>query len=172
MTKNEREKPYGDIEIYFLADRAIVPTTADTQSGFTISIEPVQVFNYGDKSRLLAALKTAADRGIQTVADPPEDQINRDESNFPGFKNPPVLKYAGVGSWDELERKSIYFSIECYPSGFLVDSWGRASDGKWSEEESLKLRLPASVGLNGVADEILNHLKTRRDLPGLMSASA
>lgn len=163
-----REKPYAEFNLFILADRAIMPTSADTPSRFTISIEPVQVFDYRDRQALTAAIEQSISVGIPVVADPPEDELEQFADGMPGFKNPPVLKYAGITSWDELERRSICFSVQCYPSGFLVDCWGRAQNGKWSEEQSLDLRLPSTIGVTGLVDAILEHLKTRKDLPGLM----
>lgn len=162
-----RERPYAHFNLFILADRAIIPTDADTPSKFTISIEPVQVFDYRDRQALVAAIEHSVSVGVPLVADPSPDELNQFDDGMPGFKNPPILKYAGVASWEELERRSICFFVQCYPSGYLVDCWGRAKDGKWSEEQSLELRLPSTVGLNGVVDAILDHLKTRKDLPGM-----
>jgi hypothetical protein len=156
------------MSLIVLADRAILPTSADTASRFTISIEPVQVFDYHDKADFLSALKHAIARGLPIVADPPEDELVSHEDGMPAFKNPVELKYASVGSWDELEKKSIFISIDCYPSQYLIESWGRGSDGKWADEKLLELRLPSQVGLEVVIDAIMDHLRNRRDLPGLV----
>lgn len=167
-----REQAYAAFNLFVLADRAIIPTSADTPSRYTISIEPVQVFDYTDRNALKAAIEQAISKGIPQVPDLPPNETITDEEGISGLRNPIELKYAGVHTWDELERKSIFFCIECYPSGYLVDCWDRARNGKWSENQSLDLRLPTSVGIDGLVDAILNHLETRRDLPGLMSASA
>lgn len=162
-----REKPYCCMGLVILPDKAVLPTSADTVSRFTISVEPVQVFDYQDKTQFLAALKNAVERGLPTIPDPPEEDLIDFGDGVPGFKEPVELKYAGVDSWDELERRSIFVSLDCYPSQYLIESWGHASDGKWSDEKLLELRLPSDVGLEVVVNAILDHLKNRRDLPGL-----
>lgn len=162
-----REKPYCSMGLYILRDKAVLPTSALTPSRFTISIEPVQVFDYQDKLQFLSALNNAIERGFPTVADPPTDELVQHDDGMPGFKNPPVMKYVSAKSWDDLERESIFLSIRCYQSQYLLESWGHGPDGKWSDDKLLELRLPSSVGLDVIVDAILDHLKNRRDLPGL-----
>ena len=162
-----REQAYAAFNLFVFADRAMIPTSADTASRYTVSIEPVQVFDYRDRKALTDAIEKAIAKGIPQIQDlSPEDAICG-EDGISGVRNPIELKYAGATSWDELERKSIFFCIECYQSGYLIDCWGRQSNGKWSEAQSLELRLPGSVGVDGLVDQILGHLKTRKDLPGL-----
>lgn len=163
-----REKPHCSMGLVILPEKAILPTSAKTPSRFTIAIEPVQVFDYRDKGEFLAALKEAIDRGFPDVMDPPEEELIQHEDGMPGFKNPIELKYADADSWDDLERKSIFLSIRCYPSQYLIESWGRAADRKWSDDKTLELRLPSDVGLEVVIDAILDHLRIRKDLPGLL----
>lgn len=154
--------------LVILPDKAVLPTSVLTPSRFTIAAEPVQVFDYHNKNEFLAAIKKSIDRGYPNVADPPEDELIQNEDGMPGFKNPIELKYVNADTWDDLERKSIFISLDCYPSQYLIESWGRTTDGKWSDDKTLELRLPASVGLELVVDSILDHLRIRRDLPGLM----
>lgn len=161
-----REKPYCCIALIVLPDKAILPTSADTPSRFTISVEPVRVFDYRSKAQFLSALESTIERGLPTVSDPPENELIESGNGVPGFKNPVELKYADALSWDQLERKSIFVSVDCYPSQFLIESWGREPDGAWSDQKLLELRLPPDAGLNGVIDAILEHLTTRTDLPG------
>lgn len=163
-----REKPYAAFNLFVLSDRAIIPTSADTPSRYTISIEPVQVFNYHDKAALTAAIEKQITLGIPKVPDPQDEELIFDADGLPdGLKYPIEPKFADVGTWDEFERSSIHFCIECYPSGYAVECWGRAADGKWSDDEPLDLTLPASVGIAGLVDAIWSHLQTRKDLPGM-----
>lgn len=163
-----REQLTCALGLYIMANRAILPTEANTPSRFSISIEPVTVFDYRNRSEFIAAIEKAIAAGNPTVPNPSEDELERDAGGFPAFKNPVGLKYAEVSTWDELERKSIYASLRCYPSTYLVEVSGRDKNGKWSDDLALELRLPANVGVPVVVDAILDHLKTRRDLPGLV----
>jgi hypothetical protein len=162
-----REKPYAAFNLFFVADRAIIPTSARTPSRYRISTELVQVFDYHDKAVLTAAIEKQISLGFPPASNPKEDELIVDEDGQPdGLKNPIELKYFGSNSWDSFERSSIHFCIDCYPSGYLVDCWGRAADGKWSDAQSLELVLPAAVGVSGLVEAIWSHLQTRKDLPG------
>ncbi len=162
-----REKPYAAFNLFFFAERVIMPTTARTPGRYWISIEPVQVFNYHNKGVLTDAIEKQILLGFPQVENPSPDELIYDQDGLPaGLKSPLELKYAGTG-WDEFERDSIHFCVECYPSGYVVDCWGRAANGKWSDEQSLELTLPASVGVSGLVDAIWSHLQTRKDLPGM-----
>lgn len=160
------EKPYCDLGIFIMADKAILPTDARTPSRWHVAIEPVEVFDYHNRSEFIEVCKRAISRGMPEIAMPAESEMYWDDQG-PAMKQPVVLKYAGISTWDELEKKSIYVTIECYQRGFLIESWGHTSDGKWSDEKLLELRMPSDVGLEVVVDAVLDHLKNRRDLPGL-----
>lgn len=151
-----------------MADRAILPTEAITESRLRVDIEPVTVFDYRNRVEFVSELEKAIAAGNPTVPDPSEDELEQDAEGFRAFKNPAGLKHSGLKTWDELERKSILVSLRCYPSTYLVEIFGREKNGKWSDDLALELRLPASVGIPVVVDAILDHLKTRRDLPGLV----
>jgi len=161
------EKPYCDLGIFIMADKAIMPTDARTPSRWHIAIEPIEVFDYHNRADFIEASKRAISRGMPEVPMPSDTEMYWDEQG-PAMKDPVVLKYANVSNWDELEKKSIYVTIECYHRGFLIESWGRAKSGKWSDDKVLELRLDPEVGIEGAIDAVLEHLYTRKDLPGLM----
>ncbi|MBI1271047.1 hypothetical protein GC174_11505 [bacterium] len=161
-----RAKPYCNLDLVMMADKAIMPTDARTSSQWHLSIEPVEVFDYRNREDFIAACNRAIERGIQDIPMPSDDQMVWNDEG-PAMKQPIELKYAALNSWDDLERKSIYLTVECYDQGFLVESWGRAQNGKWSDDKVLELRLEPEVGIEGVVDAILEHLQTRKDLPGM-----
>lgn len=162
-----REKPYADLGIYIMADKAIMPTTADTTSMWSCEIEPVEVFDYRNRAEFISACKRAISRGIPKTQMPSDEQVLWDEQG-PAMKNPVPFKYANVSDWDTLEKETISVQVECYPSGFVVTCFGRAKNGKWSDEKVVDSILKPEIGIEGVVDVILEHLKTRTDLPGMM----
>lgn len=168
----KKEKAYGAFSLYIMAEKALIASQADTPMHLGMTVEPIEVFDYRNREEFLAVVKKAAARGIPQVEMPSEDQLYWESNGMPGRKNPPELKYAQVKTWDELERRSVYYSVDCYERGFVVISCGRDPNGLWNDETALELRMQADVGLEGVVDAIIQDLKTRKDLPGLMSASA
>src|ERR1700733_12296015 len=160
-----REKIICGLSIFFLADKAIVPTEANIPAGFSVSVEPVKVFDYRDRDEFVAALWQAIQTGNPDVPNPPEEEITRDANGFPSFKNPLELKYAQLDTWAEFERSSIYASVCAYQSGYVVKAFGRAANGTWGQDILFDARVPLDDGLRGVVDVLLAHLQARSDLP-------
>ena len=145
--------------LYILADRALLPTRIETEQG-DFDVEPIRQFDYRSRLALIEALAAAFMTGNPEAEVPPLENKK---------KPTPMEKLVGAKSWTDLERKYIYFSIMVYPSTVRLESWARASDGTWSDEKetALDITIPLSAGVEGVADTILEHLRTRRDLPGV-----
>lgn len=166
MTNIKRDVCYCSFSLFVLADRALLPTDADTPSLLTMTTEPVEVFDYRERDEFLAAVQRTIARGNPKIQMPPEQELYWDENGMPGLKTPVELKYAGVKTWNDLERNSVFYTVECYERGFVVISCGRKKNGLWSDDKVLELRMPPDVRIEGVVDAILEHLKTRTDLPG------
>lgn len=155
----QKEKKLCWFGLLVLPDRALLPKCIKTSYG-DFDVEPVREVDYRRRSDLIDALNNAIAIG-NPPGDVPEYRLK---------KGPSLLEtLIGAKSWADLERKSIYFSIKIFPSYYSVKSWGRALDGKWTEEEDtvLDVTISAEKGVDAIADAILEHLKTRTDLPGL-----
>ncbi len=161
----KKEVCYGSFALYIMADKALIANDADTPMHLSMTVEPIEVFDYNIRDEFISFVKKAVARGIPKVEMPPEEELYWDKNGMPGLKAPPELKYAKVNTWDELERKTVYYSVECYERGYVVISCGRNKNGLWSDMTALELRMPAEVGLEGVVDAILQNLRTRSDLP-------
>lgn len=158
-TKTKKEKSVSWHGLYVFADKALLPTRIETAQG-DFDMEPIQQFDYRNRTDLMDALSTAINTGNPKGEVPPLENKK---------KPTPMEKHVGAKSWTDLERKSIFFSIKVYPSNFSVKAWGRASNKAWSDEKdtSLDVEIPIEDGVEAIADVILDHLKTRTDLPGL-----
>jgi len=145
--------------IYVLADKALLPTCVHTEQGH-FDTEPIREFDYRNRSALIEAIDSAMKAGNPEADVPPLENQK---------KMTPMEKLAGAKSWKDLERKSIYFSIMVHPSNVRIEAWGRAPDKAWSDEKdtSLDVRIPTEAGAGAIADAILEHLRTRKDLPGM-----
>ena len=155
----QKEKKICWFGLLVLVDIALLPTCIKTDEG-DFDVEPIRKIDYGNRADLVDAITNAIHKGNPS-GEVPEYQLKK--------LQPPMEKLANAKSWADLERKSIYFSIKVFPSAFSIKSLGRAPDGSWSgeQETALDVTIPASTGAEGIADEILEHLKTRKDLPGL-----
>lgn len=159
MTNPTKEKSICWLSLLVLADKAILPTSVKTNQG-NFAMEPIQQIDYRNRSELVQALQKALSIGNPTGEAPPSEKQK---------ERTPLEVIAKAKSWLDLERKSIFFSIMVFPSDIHIEAWGRASNGAWSDEKdtALDVRIPASSNAEGIADVILDHLKTRTDLPGL-----
>lgn len=155
----EKEKMLCWFGLIVLADKALLPTRIRTQRG-DCSVEPIRQVDYKNRKDLIDAIRDAVKTGNPT-GEVPEYVLNKGRT--------PIEGLAKARSWADLERKSIYFSISIFPSIFEVKSWGRAANGQWTDENetALDVKLHAAKGADGIADVILDHLKTRTDLPGM-----
>jgi hypothetical protein len=138
-----------------------MPTTYHTDAGFHLEREPVTEFDYRDRSQLIAVIRDAIARGNPVIQTPSPEEVKS--------KLPDIQKRVKARSWKDVERQSIYFSIECFDDEFVVISWGRAADGTWGpeKEHALERHIPVNDGIDAIADVILENLAERSDLPGL-----
>lgn len=159
MTNAKKEKSVCWLSLLVLADKALLPTSTKTNQGH-FAMEPIQQVDYRNRSELVQALQKALDIGNPVGEAPPREKQK---------ERTPMEILAKAKSWLDLERKSIFFSIMVFPSDIHIEAWGRASNGAWSDEKEtvLDVRIPAASGAEGIADIVLEHLKTRTDLPGL-----
>jgi hypothetical protein len=136
-----REKPYCDLAMYIMTDKAIMPTDARTPSRWHCQIEPVEVFDYHNRAEFIAACERAISRGLPEIPMPSDKEMYFDEQGRPAMREPVLFKYTKLTDWDELERKSIYVTVECYHRGFLVESWGNGvMISFWSFDYSRRLQ--------------------------------
>lgn len=146
------------LSIYILKDTALLPTTYGSGRGFSFDDEPMQEFDYSSKDSLIRALERA-----ELIGNPIKEITPDEERNLSS-----VSKRAKAKDWADLERKSVYISICRWQDLYEIKSWKRSSpSGKWLEDLALEVTVPAEKGISAVADLIIEHLKSRNDLPGL-----
>jgi hypothetical protein len=161
MSTKQRKQLLWWLGLFVLSDRALIPTTCETDAGFHVQREPIAEFNYRDGVQLTEALRNAIARGNPVIKAPSSEEIKA--------ALPDVQRCMKARTWKEVERRSVYFGIEGFEDEFVVKSWGRAPDGTWGpdKERALERHIPISQGINVLAEVILQHLSERSDLPGL-----
>ena len=120
--------------VYACNGKVVVPTLAQTEAGFYMEKEPVEVAAETDEAAIAAAIARAMSRGNPSIPTPPR-----------GAKLPPpvVLRPAGVRSWAALERIARTWSIAEDHGRFRLVPQKRTPPRGWSEDESGALLLPA-----------------------------
>lgn len=147
------------ISLYVTAKGAYIPLLNDTDAGFHIENEPVISFNCADVTAMERALAQSLANGNPVIA-APKDLSERESV---------IAKYIGVSSQAELEKISIHFSVEQLTDSYVIQCSKRDSSGLWdrSKEKALDVSLPKTGGTEPLARVIFEHLRTRKDLPGL-----
>lgn len=148
------------VSLYVTAKGAYIPLLNDTDAGFHLENEPVISFNCADVTAMERALAQSLANGNPVIA-APKDLCERESV---------IAKYIGASSQAELERVSIHFSIEQLTNSYVVQCSKRASSGLWDrgKEKALDVSLPKNCGTEQLVRVILEHLRTRNDLPGSM----
>jgi hypothetical protein len=111
MTTSKKEKKLCWFGLYVLSDRALLPTCIETDQG-DFDVEPIRQIDYRNPQDLADAIANAI-----SVGNPPGEAPPREEQK----ERTPMEKLANAKSWIDLERKSIYISIEVLPNGSYVE---------------------------------------------------
>ncbi|HEY9870592.1 MAG TPA: hypothetical protein V6D08_15610 [Candidatus Obscuribacterales bacterium] len=161
MKTEKRKQLLWWVGLFVTPETGLIPTTYRTDAGFHLQREPITEFDYRNRVALAESLREAIARGNPHIQTPSQEEQKK--------RLPDVQKRMKAKTWKEVERRSIYFSIECLDDEFVVISWGRAPDGTWApeKERALERHIPVSEGIDAIVDAIWEHLTQRSDLPGL-----
>ena len=127
--------------VYFRKGKVFVPTVARAEAGYYLNVEPVAVVNAGDLNCILSAVRAAIDRGNPTIPTPTR-------ANFP---KPVLPKLAGVRSWPQFARESLYWKLRKASDGFQILPGRLEPDGGWVDDEAKAEALPSGTTAEGVA---------------------
>jgi len=132
--------------------KAVVPTTALTDAGYYLQIEPAIC------SDLSLSGLTAALREITATGNPPTRALLRDE-----FKQrvDPVLQALKVRSWLALAKKGASFGIYWDDEQTVVSVSRLDKRGRFEDDGEHERRLPADTPLEAVAQAIIDDLRRR-----------
>jgi hypothetical protein len=131
--------------IFIRHNVAYIPTSAKTEAGFYLDIEPVEVAEVSDTARFTEAVKAALSRGNPTVATPSREDYGK----------PPLVKYAKVKSWSQLERGSSFWGISEKSGRYEFGPYKRRADRGWEEDPGRVVTLPPALTINEVIRQIV-----------------
>lgn len=128
---------------------AYIPTSAKTEAGFYLEIEPVEMAKIEDSANFREALKAALSRGNPIVATPKREDYGK----------PPVMKYAKVKSWAQMERESSFWGITENNGNYEFGPYRKRADRGWEEDPSRITKLPPKLTVDEVAEEIVKSIQ-------------
>ncbi|WP_271607201.1 hypothetical protein [Bradyrhizobium sp. CCBAU 11434] len=135
----------------YLRDRtAFIPTVAQTDAGFYLDVDPVEVVSAIDTEVLQRAVKQAIGRGNPKIPTPTR-------ATFP---KPVVLKYAKVKSWPAFQRSCLYWTIEEKNGLYHVIQGRKRSDRGWEDDPTRIETLPPGAGIDEVAQRVASSVQT------------
>jgi len=141
---------------YLAADAAYMPTDVDTDAGYFIEKEPVRRFNAFDPNALASLLTQSLSVANTIIPAPkmaPQDLV--------------LAPYLGISTQKELEQKTVYVAVKKLNTGFKIVSLAKNSDGTADRKgpKAIDMVLPRETTYEQLATAIIEHLKSRKDLP-------
>ena len=136
--------------LYLRKDTVYLPTVAETDAGFFLDIEPVEVAAAGDIDALQHAVKQAIGRGNPKVPTPTRG----------AFPKPVVLKYANVKSWSAFAQSSSNWNI-VEKNGLYQITRGRKhpEGGGWEPDPTSTEDFPAGIGIDEIARRVASSVQ-------------
>lgn len=89
------------IYLYGPKKKVLVPTVAETEAGFFVEIEPLNIYEHHDVDGWTRGIARAMARGSQTVPTP-------DGDIEPGSQ---ILDALHLNSWGEFEKEAVLFTV-------------------------------------------------------------
>jgi hypothetical protein len=128
---------------YLRRGTAFVPTTARTEAGYWMAIEPVDVRKVESPEALQSMLLAAIKRGNPVVPTPTRD-------NFP---RPVMERYCGLKSLSAFERTASCWAISQHDGEFYVYEWRRSERYRGAREKAdeTEVSLPGGTPIDMVA---------------------
>ena len=122
---------------------AFIPTTARTEAGYWLGIEPVDVTPVPSAKALHHLLLRAIGRGNPVI-------------RTPGRQNYPqevMRRYCGMKSFSEFERTAALWTISTRDDSYVIYPWSRSAKhpGAWEEDRGHITTLPSTTPIEEVA---------------------
>ncbi len=130
------------VSFYLRNGTAFVPTTAKTEAGYWMAVEPVEVWKVEAPEALQPMLLSAINRGNPIVPTPIR-------GNFP---RPIMERYCGLKSLSAFERTASCWAISEYDGLFHIYEWRRSERYRGAREKAdeTEVTLPGDTPLESV----------------------
>jgi hypothetical protein len=139
--------------IYLRKGTVFIPTVARTDAGFYMDIDPVEIVESGNRSRIVDAIKSSIVKGNPIVETPTRA----------AFPKPVVLKYTNVKSWGTFEKNAFCWTIKKNGTVLELHSPHMDSFRGWDADpakiETFKGESAIDEMANSVADQVQGGIK-------------
>ncbi len=128
--------------LYQFRGQILIPTLARTEAGLLLSLDPVETMSACDFEALQQSLKRVLARGNPCTSHPPGGKA---------FPRDPVLKHAGIKSWNVFQQDAQLWTIGVTEQNFEIIPNRPREDRGFEEDPGRKEILPRSIGIEGLA---------------------
>ncbi len=135
--------------IYLRNRTAFIPTVAQTDAGFYLDVDPVEVVSATDTEAFQHAVKQAIGRGNPKVPTPTRA----------AFPKPVVLKYATVKSWSAFEKGCLNWTIVEKDNVYRVIQGRKRPDRGWEDDPERIEALPPGTSIDEVAQRVASSVQ-------------
>jgi hypothetical protein len=143
--------------IVFRRGKVYVPTTARTEAGFYLAIEPVLVADESDTSAVEEAVISTVERGNPVVPTPSRND----------YKEYVLLKHAGVKSLSTFEKSARTWKLSRRGVNFLIAPYRPGRHGGAEEDLERQESIPDTVPLTEVVRRLVHRaLNEAADMEG------
>jgi hypothetical protein len=125
--------------------QAFIPTMAQTEAGFYMGIDPVEVVDAADRKAVEDAMLRAIGRGNPTIPTPTRD-------NFP---EDVLLKYARVKSLSTFEKLAQTWKFSKRQGAYLIAPYRPLKSGGSEEDVDRTEAIPAETPLAEVVHRLV-----------------
>lgn len=134
--------------IYQFKDLILIPTLAETDDGFFLETEPVEVLSKPTHDDLLSALQRVVERANPSIRTPPRD----------GFPPSVVHARAGVRSQREFDRVARLWVFESSAAGILLIPTVRGATGGFLHKRDEAEQFTGTSALSLIAERVLQSI--------------
>lgn len=136
------------IYLYGIGQQIIIPQLAETQEGFLVEIEPVEIFSVDQIDQWKSVMYKRLSQGNPIIPTP-------EKAEAPGS---PILARLNLKRWDDFEKKAVLYTIHAGPRFISVYATGKKKDGRWTKgdrERKFASQAPLEIVVDEVALDII-----------------
>lgn len=152
------------IRFYVRHQKVILPTVAETEAGFYVDMEPIQVYEITDIERWKTAIYKKLIAENPLVPTP-------DRTDEPGSA---ILENLHITKWSTFETSAIMYTVHLGGRYISIYRTGKAPDGMWTQDNTehrqFASRAPLDTIANALADDIIKQPEANRPKTSLMLA--
>ncbi len=152
------------IRLYIRHEKLILPTVAETEAGFYVDMEPIDVFEIHELEKWRQEIYLRLVNGNPLVPTP-------ERSEDPGSA---ILERLNITKWSTFETSAIMYTIHSGGRYISIYRTGKGADGMWTQDNTdlrqFASQTPLSWIAKAVAEDVIKQPEANRPKTSLMLA--